>query len=794
MTNQLQSSVRQKVTEMEVMIEEPPADPDAQATITDFLDYTEYLPSDLSRSLTLIRKLDEVYITAADTVHELTKEYGSLPDIASDKRPSSRHLRQDISYNLDHAISCRESSYGEASRLFEMVDRHYNRLTSIISKLHALPKPPSRDPTPVPRSPHVSRKTPPPRITLRLDGARAAKAAGRTPEKSQKRIRSRKVTVPGEVLPPPNPDSPVHFTDSDWESVPPSPIPMPTSRVGGSRKPGRIRPPKPPKVPKLKLPKPPRPPRPPGTMGTNVHSAVAGISTSNALSLLSPPPTDAKPGSIHAPWMRLTEWEMAKLRKRMKKNAIWTPSETMIRRELSLAGRGPDNYKSTKSKCDAAGEDFIDDDNIANAPRGKALVPGEISADSLGLADTNLSNRGMALNIAKKEKREKMAREQADILASEAQKLGHRLDSLKNIFAPPPDKPIESPTLSAIIPKAKEAPKKKTAAEEKPKEITKTSAKKRKREESPKPEPPPKKVDIVTSPVKPSLETVTSPVKPPKKRKTEQAQPEPLRIATKTVTTTVPLAAPAPSPSRPSRRSTPATPATPVMAAPEKPPAASTPRPTATSTRPRRISLTLKGPAEPPPEPAHASPRTSSRVHSRRSSAGPPSATTPRDHLRRKSATPAPPQSPAPIVTAAGRRSKRPAPGPVIESQEGGAAVSVGKRQHAPRKKGGVAASNAKRAAENASAKEKENAVKLEEEAAGEEIDADEARYCYCGDVSYGDMVACENENVSPSITLLAFEPVHAITYFLTVRARVVPLRMRRSEGTSWETGQVVLP
>lgn len=736
------------------MIEDPPVDPDAQATVTDFLDYTEYLPSDLFRSLTLIHKLDDVYITAAHTVHELTKEYGLLPQMSPDNRPNSLGLRRDISYNLDHAISCRESSYGEASRLFEMVDRHYNRLTSIISKLHALPKPPSRDPTPVPRSPQASRKTPPSRITLRLDGARAAKAAARTPDKAQKRMRNRKITVPGEVLPPPNPDSPLHFTDSDWESAPPSPIPIATSRVGGSRKPGRIKPPKLPKVPKLKLPKPPRPPRPPGAMGTNVHSAVAGISTSNALSLLSPPPADAKPGSIHAPWMRLTEWEMAKLRKRMKKNAIWTPSETMIRRELSLAGRGPDNYKSTKSKCDAAGEDFIDDDNIANAPRNKILVPGEISADSLGLADTNLSNRGMALNIAKKEKREKMAREQADILASEAQKLGHRLDSLKNIFDQPHERAIESPTLTVNVPKG---PKKKTVPEERPKEVTKTPAKKRKREEFPKPEPPAKQVDILTSPVQSSsAETVTSPVKlPSKKRRTEQVQPEPLKIVTKTVTTTVPLAAPAPSPSRPSRRSTPVTPATPVMAAPEKPTSATTPRPTATSTRPRRISLTLKGPAEPPPEPVHVSPRASSRVHSCRSSAGPTSATTPRDHLRRKSTTPARPQSPAPMVTAAGRRSKRPAPGPVIESQEGGAAVSVGKRQHAPKKKGGVAASNAKRAAENASAKEKENAVKVEEEAAGEEIDADEPRYCYCGDVSYGDMVACENDNVG----LLLFWP-----------------------------------
>lgn len=80
----------------------------------------------------------------------------------------------------------------------------------------------------------------------------------------------------------------------------------------------------------------------------------------------------------------------------------------------------------------------------------------------------------------------------------------------------------------------------------------------------------------------------------------------------------------------------------------------------------------------------------------------------------------------------------------------------MGKRQHAPKKKGGAPITNAKRASENASVKEKENAEKLEEETAGEEIDADEARYCYCGDVSYGDMVACESENVSLSFLRLS--------------------------------------
>ena len=720
----------------------PPAeDPDAQHTVTDFLDYTEYLPSDLVRSLTLVGKLDESYLNAADTVHDLTKEYGALPSTSPKKKTSPQALRRDISRNLDHAISCRESSYGEATRLSEMVDRHYHRLNSIITKLHALPKPPSRDPTPVPRSPQAVRKTPPPRITLRLDGARSA---GRGSAQPPRRHRKKIFTIPGEVLPPPNPDSPAMFTDSDWESTILSPPPIATSRVGGSRKPVRIRPPKPPKIPKLKLPKAPRPPRPPGAMGTNVHSSVAGISTSNALSLLTPPPPDAKPGTKHQPWLRLTEWEMAKLRKRMKKNAIWTPSETMIRRELSIAGRGPDNYKKSQQRAKDTGEDFIDDDDIATtADPTRPLAPGEISATHLGLQGMTLENRGMKLNEAKKQKREILARERAAELENEAQKLGSLGSTFKELFSKPPAPAILSPAFT--LPTFKDTPKSKIGHKKKSKEVAKTPAKKRKHEETPKVETPkveapPETVEPATSPVKPSS----------KRRKTEQTAPKPLTITTTTVATTVPLTAPAPLPSKPSRRSTPATPATPVMAAPEKPKAVTTPkdRATATSSRPRRISLTLRGPAEPQPEPVMASPRTVTRPSTRRSSLGQSSVTSARDHPRRKTATPPPPPTPAPVVTAAGRRSKRPAPGPVIEAEEGGAAVSVGKRRHAPKKRGAAATANEKRAAENMQAEDKENATKVAEAAAGEDIDPDEPRYCLCGDVSYGDMVACENDKV----------------------------------------------
>ena len=720
-----------------IMSQNKPEDPDAQATITDFLDYTEYLPSDLNRSLTLIGKLDEAYIDRADKVHDLSKQYGTLPKLPSGNSGSPRALRSQISYNLDHAIRARESAYCEAERLHEMVNRHYNRLVGIKTKLHALPKPPSRDPTPVPRSPLAARKTPPPRITLRLDGPKAAASAARITDQERKvRRHNRRITVPGEVLPPPNPDSPQAFTDSDWESIPPSPLPMPTSRVGGARsrhKPPRIRPPKPPKTSKDRT---PRPPRPPGT-GTNVHSSVAGISTSNALSMLPKPPADARLGSEHAPWMRLTEYEMALLRKRMKKNAIWTPSETMIRRELADAGRGPDNYRKKKAEADEGGEEFIDVDNIATTAPGKPLAPGEISADALGLASTNLSNRGMKLNEAKKQKREQM------LLASlqETEQAAKRLETLgsnfKELFRKPSLVSPLTPSISVVESghKDRSVKKKKKAAKEECKDVE-SPAKKRKREESPRREIAPVQPDSVASPSKPTL-----------KRQKSQTQLAPLNLTT-TVTTSVPLAAPAPSPSKPARqRSESVVPATPHMPAPEKPKVNTSPvKVTATSSRPRRVSLTLKGPAS--PQAAEPTSRPPSRA-SRRGSTGPPSATLSRDHLRRKSATPATPTTTAPTLTAASRRSKRPAPGTVMQSEEGSATVSKGTRDRPPKNdKSVLSAAAANDAGKKATAADKEKMSNAEEAAAGELVDPDEPRFCICGDVSWGDMICCDNDNV----------------------------------------------
>ena len=812
-------------TQLDVLTGELPPDPDAQATVTDFLDYTEYLPSDLVRSLTLIGKLDESYLDCTDQVHDLTKTYGSLPSFSPNTKPNAQRLRQQISYHLDRAINARESAYAEASRLYDAVDRHSNRLSSIISKLNALPKPPSRDPTPAPqaRLPQATRGRTAVKGTegtarITLHGPRPVPTTAASNQRP--RQRSRKVTVPGEVLPPPNPDSPPPVTDSEWESAPPSPLPMPTSRVGAAscnRHPAtvRIRPPKLPKIPKEKT---PRPPRPPGMVGTNVHSAVAGISTSNALSLLSPPPADAKPGSEHAPWMRLTEYEMAKLRKRMKKNAIWSPSETMIRRELADAGRGPDNYRNAKANSDITGEAFIDDDNLASRPLGQPLQPGEISADSLAFEETSLSNRGMKLNEAKKMKREALLKEQAadkEQLAKleveqAAKRLGDIGSTIKNLFFGAtnlvnPSSSTSNPTQAKALEKAKERDREKERERQKQKdekakekererqkeieaqeetrrarlreeeeqerekqiqlelerqeqmerarveqeilerqnlerekaerealekeqeearakqeadrleaerlqaerEAATKSSRKRKRE-------PILKINV--PPAQEPAEAADMDLSP-KKRRT--AQPE---TPTDTVTTTVPLAAPGPSPTKNVPKPSQVTPGSVARRSD------------------RRTSLTLRGPA-PPVEQVEPSPRSAKRSSTRRASAAGSAGSIPPE-FRKRSATPA--QLMTPGTTAASRRSKRSAPGPVIDDPEGGAAVSVGVRKTAPKKRGAFKASDGVNRS-----RQKEVELQAQEEAAGEEIDPNEERYCICGDVSYGDMVKCENNSVS---------------------------------------------
>lgn len=138
--------------------------------------------------------------------------------------------------------------------------------------------------------------------------------------------------------------------------------------------------------------------RTPKSRGTNVHSGLAGISVTNAILQLEPPPENAAIGSRHHPWVRLTGYELLTLRKRMKKNAIWKPSETMILAELSDLGRGFSNYLESKKRAEAEGTDFVDDDDLPRNRPDLFTNPSTPTGRPI--------NRGMLLNAAKKRKRE----------------------------------------------------------------------------------------------------------------------------------------------------------------------------------------------------------------------------------------------------------------------------------------------------------------------------------------------------------------------------------------------------
>lgn len=393
------------------------ADPDAQATVTDFLDFTEYLPSDIVRSLTLIGKLDQTYADHSSKVDELTTTWSQLPGLPAETRAQPTALRAEISEHLRRGVASRMYTYAEATRMTDNINRHYNRAQGILTKLQTtLENLPAameeqRSPVATVKSPQLARTPKPP-------------AQAGVDEKKVRPKRVPRIIIPGEVLAPHelNFDA---YTSSD-ESSSPEPdsptrrmTPAPSSRIKLVNKTHKA--PKPPKTPGQG---PGRPPKP---------VTVAGSGTPV---VLQPPPENALPGSVDAPWLQLTAYELAKLRKKMKKNAVWTPSDTMIARELKALGRGPEAYRAAKKKAEDDGQPFNSDLPapvvVEGEPGTKALPEGAISVDTLE-DDISLSNKGMKLNEAKKLKREAMAKQ-----AVEEAEQGNRMwaEAAKRLFVP----------------------------------------------------------------------------------------------------------------------------------------------------------------------------------------------------------------------------------------------------------------------------------------------------------------------------------------------------------------------
>lgn len=660
--------------------EEVAVNPDAQAAVTDFLDYTEYLPTDLIRSLSLIQQLDETYLTNADSVHHLTHTYGSLPSITPSDRPDASKLRSTISKHLDLAISARESAYAEAVRLADLTDRHQERLKSIVAKLHALPKPPSRDPTPVPQPPgsikrsRIGRKLEgPPRLTLKAPKGPIASTILHRP-------RHRRITVPGEVLPPYDPDEPIASTEvSDWESEPPSPIRPVTekshkhrSAIDHERKPREHR-------------------------ETSTYRKPT------------PPPDDAVVGGTFKPWTRLSEWEMYKLRKKMKKNHTWEPSDVMIRRELAEKGRGWDNYYKARAAAHANGTTFIDIDNV---DKSQTTITLKMDTKPALKSEVPTRPKSSKRSESRKEKLPTIPPDPAARAAAEqelaARRLGDIGSAFKNLFTP------FSSALASLKTATTTPPATTPSKEHKPK--------KRKLEEpasvTPSAEPeghPKKKLKLLPKP-SPLAATEPTPAAPPSAG-TIKIPPITLKV-----------------PSQPSAVSATSTPV-------------STSRPVSMQ---RTASATAKPEATPPP----------TRPPSRRSAAASvePATVTSTRPSRRTSTTPAAQTTKTPVIapspklyaTAASRRPKREAPGTVTQSsRDGGAAVSVSKRKNKP------GTGNKAQVAKGAQGDEPE--IFTDIDGNQEIIDEDEDRYCICHEVSYGEMIQCEMDSKvnTPNLWLL---------------------------------------
>ncbi|KAF2128733.1 hypothetical protein P153DRAFT_423238 [Dothidotthia symphoricarpi CBS 119687] len=398
---------------------QPAPNPDALTTVNDFLDYTEYFPSDLVRSLTLIGDCDQAYRDAAQHVHDLAALYGRLPALPDDERPDPAALRRQMARRLQHAISQRHFACTEAARLYELSLRHCHRSAVIRRKLHAQPQPPSRDPTPAAVSPPPARPLHrpadrPAHLRLTFDAARHRNTA----------------------VPLPSRRARAHSPDSDSGSDRDADV--------DARKPKR---------PADRPPKPARARAAGGVLGTNVHSTIAGISTSNALAQLHPPPPDARPGSRWAPWRKLTEYEMAVLRKSMKKNAVWTPSLTMVNRELERKHRTKGDFERERARCEAAGDVFLDEqpetlqqimaaqgmgDQIVNVPAAEAPARSSEPVDDDAGEDVTVAIRTGPVeakdgrNLDRSTRRQKALRD-TQVLEDATKNLTMAADGLKEL-------------------------------------------------------------------------------------------------------------------------------------------------------------------------------------------------------------------------------------------------------------------------------------------------------------------------------------------------------------------------
>lgn len=751
-----------------------PVDPDAQATVTDFLDFTEYLPSDMVRSLTLVGKLDQIYCDASTNVHHLAKQHAALPQLPIDGRPESAELRRDISKSLDELMNARILAHAEAIHIKENVERHLNRIKNILTKLQAIANnyPSSRETSPtIPksRSPASNRRQ---KLTLRLDGRCAREFRPRKP-------RTFRITVPGEVLAPyevecPSYDEESEDSNSDDQDLQKTPslfshldhsnlkhklrITHKREKEKIDRNDEKDKNNKSEKVEKVQ-----RHSRAPGNKGTNSHSSVAGISTSNALAQLKPPSADAKPGDDELPWLRLNAWELAKLRKRMKKNAIWSPSDTMIARELKSLGRGLDAYQAAVKALEDTGET----PTFGEPPqlRGETVnAEGAMSVEAVRTLESQLLNQNIKINELKMQKREKELALAAEETEKAARHVIASTEAMKDLFGNKNNEAQNDDKIEeTVLPEDKIVDKISDHKISLPERPAKIILNKRKREEHHVNEESFNKKLTGDIAINHDADKKTKPL--PKKNKTESKTPAQVSLLLEKVTSSLAVEKPNTLKSATSDCNLPDL--SHDVIAKNHGLSAKSPKKilftvasnqneekkqvkkdfktieTAANSRPRRTSG-APTPATPSFNLSDTIPAkgpTSSRCQKPSTEVAPINITAPIDRPRRVSTarnTPAPPE-----IRAQGTRSNRPAPGELTANTSGSTTVSVvGKRSRATRKKPGP-----KKEKKDGHETGTTQDIFDEFDDEGNLIDPAEPRYCNCNRVSFGVMIACEGPN-----------------------------------------------
>lgn len=540
---------------------------------------------------------------------------------------------------------------------------------------------PSRDPTPVsPRKPRIAEKSAEDpthcRITLRLNSDRTPQTSGRGRRRggfSQARSRLPPVTPAG--------------NEDDWEDIPdsaypPEKVPKKKKAPGGGPKRG------------------PKPPTDPPFSG----GAPAKYD-------------DGTPIPHHLlPWNRLTNEELARLRKRMKKNSGWTPSVTMIIRELESLGRGPKHKDNFLDQSEGRlGEDFL---KIYGPEDGGIGDPEKIAPDDgAGVRE----NKGMRLNRAKKRKREeerkekereaererkeaeqereRQRREIEEAVRAEKERIAReaREKAERERVAREAREAREAAAAAAAAAAAKEKAEKerlaKEAREEKTREKAREKAAAKERERA-------------------AAAAAAS------NRKTRSAS-----ISTNTTNTT----------------STATTTNTNEDEDEDMPDADAEPAP---PPPPRRLGRPPKNP--PPFKPGH-----------KRAASSIPAGTAATDTKRSKRGTPA--AAPPPPPTPAGRKATG-------VSKLNNRVTKAGATTTAAGRKKGLIAGRRKTAVGKNEAVEGTGKEGAEEE--WEDEDEDLNRYCLCDEVSRGTMVACENPQVSFMIAFFGLVPRYTLLLF----------------------------